>query len=100
MNKIDHQINISLQIIPKGKEDTRYALVDQAISVIRASGLRYLVTPMETVIEGSYDTVMEVVKAAQEACLASGAEEVLTIVKLHIRNGKDVTFEEKTEKYT
>ena len=99
MNKIDHQINISLQIIPKGKEDTRYALVDQAIAVIKASGLRYLVTPMETVIEGPYDTVMEVVKAAQEACLASGAEEVLTVVKLHIRNGKDVTFEEKTDKY-
>ena len=100
MNNISHQINISLQIIPKGKEDTRYALVDDAITVIKESGLRYLVTPMETVIEGPYDAVMEVVKAAQEACLASGAEEVLTIVKLHVRNGKDVTFEEKTEKYT
>ena len=100
MRKIDHQINISLQIIPKGKEDTRYALVDRAIDVIKQSGLRYMVTPMETVMEGPYDATMEVVKAAQEACLASGAEEVITIVKMHVRNGMDVTFGEKTAQHT
>ena len=41
---------------------------------------------METVIEGYYDEVLEVVKKSQEAALAAGAQELVVIIRLHIKN--------------
>ena len=65
MNKI---VNIALQILPSSATIHSYKLVDKAIEVIAASGLKYRVTPFETVMEGEYDKIMEIVKQAQQAC--------------------------------
>ncbi len=95
MNKT---VNIALQILPSSKSIHPYALVDKAIEVIAASGLRYKVTPFETVMEGSYDRIMEVVKLAQEACYNSGADSLMTYIKIQSSTG-DVSIEDKMEKY-
>ena len=47
-----HNIHYSFQIVPKAENCDTYGLVDKAIEVIQASGLKYMVTPMDTVIEG------------------------------------------------
>lgn len=96
---MENNINAAIQIIPKSKEGHIYDIIDEAIAVIQNSGLKYMVTPMETVIEGRYIEVFEVMQKAQEVALAAGADELLVNIKLHIRKGKDVTFEEKVEKY-
>lgn len=96
---MSHQINLAIQVLPKAPGADTYALVDKAIEAIAASGLRYRVCPFETVLEGPYDRVMEVVLQAQEACFAAGAEEVLVNIKLQHRRDGDVTIEEKTAKY-
>ncbi|HLP04537.1 MAG TPA: thiamine-binding protein [Paludibacter sp.] len=95
MNKI---VNVALQILPSSKTIHPYALVDKAIEVIAASGLRYKVTPFETVMEGSYDKIMEVVKQAQEACYAAGADSLMTYVKIQTSK-TDVSIEDKMGKY-
>ena len=95
MNKT---VNIALQILPSAKTIHPYALVDKAIEVIAASGLRYKVTPFETVMEGSYDEIMRVVKMAQEACYAAGAESLMTYIKIQ-SSLNDVSIEDKMEKY-
>ena len=59
---MNNTVNIALQILPTSKTVHPYSIVDAAIAVIAASGLKYRVTPFETVIEGSYDRIMEVVK--------------------------------------
>ncbi len=94
-----HTINLALQILPRSDTVDLYQLVDSAIRVIQDSGLKYQVCPFETVIEGDYETVMSVVKKAQEACFASGADELLVNIKIQIRKGADVTIEEKVGKY-
>jgi uncharacterized protein YqgV (UPF0045/DUF77 family) len=43
---------------------------------------------------------MDVVQAAQEACLNAGAEEVVVTLKVHAKKNGDVTWEEKLEKYS
>jgi uncharacterized protein YqgV (UPF0045/DUF77 family) len=91
-------VNIALQILPTSKTVHPYALVDKAIEVIANSGLRYKVTPFETVMEGTYDEIMEVVKQAQEACYAAGAESLMTYVKIQ-SSIVDVSIEDKMEKY-
>jgi uncharacterized protein YqgV (UPF0045/DUF77 family) len=91
-------VNIALQILPTSKTVHPYALVDKAIEVIANSGLRYKVTPFETVMEGTYDEIMEVVKLSQEACYASGADSLMTYVKIQ-SSTVDVSIEDKMEKY-
>jgi len=73
--------------------------VDKAIEVIAASGLKYRVTPFETVMEGTYDEVMEVVKKAQQACYDAGAESMMTYIKIQSSKDTDVSIEDKMEKY-
>lgn len=95
MNKI---VNIALQILPSSTTVHPYTLVDKAIEVIANSGLRYKVTPFETVMEGTYDDIMKVVKQAQEACYDSGAENLMTYIKIQ-SSRKDVSIDDKMEKY-
>lgn len=95
-----HNIHLALQIVPLTSGDRAYSLIDKAIEAIDASGLRYQVGAMETVIEGPYDEVMRTVKLAQQACLDAGAEEIVVTIKLHVRKHADVTFGEKLDKYS
>ncbi len=96
---MDHIINAAVQVIPKTREADYYHLIDKAIDEIKASGLKYMVTPMETVIEGPYAQIMEVIHRAERATLNAGADELIVNIKLHIRKGADVSFEEKIEKH-
>jgi uncharacterized protein (TIGR00106 family) len=89
-------VNVGVQVLPL-VEDV-YPVVDRAIEVIAQSGVKYEVGPMETVMEGPLDRLLEVAKAAHLACLEAGAGKVVTIIK--IGDGQDgTTIEEKVGKY-
>lgn len=93
-----HIVNIALQILPTSTTKHPYSIVDEAIKIIANSGLKYKVTPFETVIEGDYDEVMQIAKHAQEACYAAGADSLMTYVKIQ-SSKTDVSIEDKMEKY-
>ena len=95
---MDKIVNIALQILPTSKTIHPYSIVDKAIEVIAASGLRYKVCPFETVMEGTYDEIMEVVKQAQQACYETGADSLMTYVKIQTSK-TDVSIEDKMAKY-
>lgn len=92
-------INLGIQIVPKSKAIDSYWLVDQAIEVIQKSGVKHVVTPFETVMEGTQDELMEIAREAQQAVLDAGADEVLVYYRMQIRKDKDVSIEDKTGKY-
>jgi uncharacterized protein YqgV (UPF0045/DUF77 family) len=92
-------INLGIQIVPKSKTLDSYALVDKAIEVIQQSGIKHIVTPFETVMEGPQDELIEIARKAQEAVLAAGAEEVLVYYRMQIRKNSDVSIEDKIGKY-
>jgi len=95
-----NNINLALQILPYGlPKDKAYAIVDEAINVIATSGLKYIVCPFETVIEGPYDKVMQTVETAQEAAFAAGAEDLLVYMKVQRSRSTDVAITDKMEKY-
>jgi uncharacterized protein (TIGR00106 family) len=73
-----------IQVIPRpaGTAQDRYKHVDAAIAVIQASGLRYEVHGMGTVIEGPPDRIWPLLQAVHQATLASGAERTLSIIKV------------------
>ena len=95
----NHTINAGLQIVPLQKSRDALQAIDRAIEVIQKSGLKHQVTPMETVIEGGYDEVMDIIKKAQQAALKAGAAELVVNIRLHLKKDMSVSFEEKTAKF-
>ena len=92
----DRTVNVSVQVLPL-VEDV-YPVVDRAIEVIAASGVKYEVGPMETVMEGPLDKLLDVAKAAHRACFDAGASRVVTIIKIGDAEG-GTSIEEKVGKY-
>ncbi|HAA09469.1 MAG: thiamine-binding protein [Syntrophomonadaceae bacterium] len=90
--------NLSLQILPVVKEEKIYPLVDQVIQMIQTSGLKYIVGPMETTIEGELDTLLDMVKKAQQVCVQGGASRVISVIKIDYKPD-GVTMDEKTHPY-
>lgn len=90
--------NVSLQVIPNVSEADLYQVVDRVIELIRSSGVKYQVGPMETTMEGELHQLLEIVEQAQEVCLRNGATRILSVVKIDYKAG-GVTMEEKTGKY-
>jgi uncharacterized protein (TIGR00106 family) len=73
-------VNVAVQVVPL--HDDAYPLIDRAIQTIDESGVIYEVGPMETVMEGELDQLLEVAKAAHLACLEAGAQKVVTFIKI------------------
>lgn len=100
MTFIDKQVNVAVQVLPTaGDKKAAYAIVDKAIEVIHQSGVKYRVTPFETVMEGNYGQLMEIVAKVQEVCYAHGASEVMCYVKVQSSASVQVTIEDKMAKY-
>lgn len=89
-------VNVAVQVLPLVED--AFPVVDRAIAVIAASGVTYEVGPMETVMEGPLDRLLEVAKAAHLACFEAGAGQVVTIIKIGDRIG-GTTIDEKVSKY-
>lgn len=67
---------------PPGTAARPYAHVERAIAEIQRSGVRYEVGALGTTVEGDPDAVWSLVRRVHEACAASGAESVVTVVKV------------------
>ena len=93
------QVNIALQILPQSNSKDVYDIVDEAIALIRDSGIKYQVTPFETVMEGDYDRIMKLVKEIQIKCYEFGAESIIANLKIQSRKNTDVTIDDKMHKY-
>jgi uncharacterized protein (TIGR00106 family) len=90
--------NVSLQVLPGVPEECLYQVVDQVIELIQESGVKYVVGPMETTMEGELHQLLGIVEKAQEVCFESGAARVVSVVKIDCK-ADGVTIDEKIRKY-
>lgn len=93
--------SVAIQVLPKAdSNDEVVRIVDEVIAYIQGFGLKYVVTPFETVIEGDYDVLMQIVKGCNEIAVKAGAPSVITYVKIAYHpNGGILSIAEKTDKY-
>ena len=96
---MNSQINMAIQVLPKSGSIHPYKIVDIAINTIKESGVKYLVCPFETVMEGDYNKLMEIVKKIHEDCYMAGAEEIICNIKIQSNKTEQVTIGSKMEKY-
>lgn len=92
--------SIAIQVLPhvQAQEDTR-RIVDAVIAHLQASGLRCVVGPFETTLEGDLDQLMELVKDCQHICIQAGAPSVMSYVKISYKPSGVWTIDDKTGKY-
>lgn len=95
----NHIINASIQLLPVVQDRNPYEWVDEAIEVIQKSGLKYEVEPFCTVVEGTYEQVMQLINDINEHLYKRTCHEWITNVQIQIRGNEDVTADEKTEKF-
>lgn len=95
----NHIINASIQIVPIVLDKHPYLWVDDAISVIQQSGIKYEVGAFGTVLEGTYSEVMNVIGAVNEHLYEMGCAEWISNLQIQIRNAGDVTGDQKTAKF-
>lgn len=84
-NKPIKEVFLAFQIIPRLETGNNFEVVDKAIEVVKAANVPYQVGAMETTMKGELDHLLEIVKAAQQACYDNGALEVITNIKIHTK---------------
>src|SRR6201996_7703314 len=77
---------IAFSVTPLGVGEDVGEIVAEAVRVVRASGLPNHTDAMFTTVEGEWDEVMAVVKAATDA-VAARAPRVSLVLKADIRPG-------------
>ncbi|MBO1902095.1 thiamine-binding protein [Leucobacter weissii] len=75
-------IHVHVGPSPLGDERGTYEHVEAAIRVIEASGLEFEVGALGTTVQGPADRLWPLMRELHEATLSSGAEKVMTHVRL------------------
>jgi len=84
-----------ISIVPLGTGSPSVSkYVAKALEVVRASGLKYELTPMATVVEGSVEEILKLVGDMHRAVLED-AVRVVTSLRMDDRRDKPLTMEGK-----
>jgi uncharacterized protein (TIGR00106 family) len=90
---------VSIQIIPKpadGGDVIPY--VDEAISIINESGIKYEVHPLETTMEGELTHLFTVIEKMNNRMIEMGCKNVISQIKV-LYQPVGITMDTLTEKY-
>lgn len=92
--------SVAIQVLPQNVEQKKMLqCVDSVIEYIAGLDVNYVVGPFETVIEGDFDVLMEIVRNCFRICVAAGAPGVLGYVKVNYCPDGVLTIAEKTDKF-
>ncbi|MER3471884.1 MAG: hypothetical protein C4330_11330 [Chitinophagaceae bacterium] len=94
-----HIINASIQIVPIVQDRHPYEWVDEAILIIKSTRIKCEVGAFATVVEGTYDEVMDVIHQINDHLQERGCAEWITNVQIQIRSNGDMKGEDKTLKH-
>lgn len=99
MNWKTNSINVAVQAIPQAEGKISYAVIDKVIEAISGSGLTFKVCPFETVVECTYAELPSLLEKIHDAARTAGAGSMLTNLKIQVDFEKNVTIDDKMEKY-
>jgi uncharacterized protein (TIGR00106 family) len=87
-----------VSIVPIGTGSVSVSeYVAGAVEELQKSGLSFQLTPMGTIIEGSLEEVLAVIRKMHETPFAKGARRVYTTIKLDDRRDRPVHMNEKVQ---
>jgi len=89
-------VMVEFSVVPVGKGTSLSPVVARVLQIVAKSGVRYKANPMGTVLEGSWEEVMGVIKKCHDEVMKD-AERALTSINIDDRKGKDARIEKKLE---
>jgi len=95
----NHKINAAIQLLPLSNNIDKYKIIDEAIALIKKSELNYVVCPFETVVEGTYHEVMQLIESIKKTALQDHNEEIIISLKLHCNIKKSLFIDDKIGQY-
>jgi uncharacterized protein (TIGR00106 family) len=90
---------VEVSIVPIGTGSpgvSRY--VRAAVDVVKASGLKYEVTPMGTCLQGEWDAIFATIKQMHDALAAMGCSRLVTTIKVDDRRDRPGDMQAKVAK--
>ncbi|MBP3950080.1 thiamine-binding protein [Bacillus suaedae] len=78
-------VTAGIQVLPNGKDMNTDGMIPEIVDLVKESGLKYHIGPMETVVEGRLPEVFELIEHAQQVSIQTGATEVMSNIKIHYR---------------
>lgn len=93
--------SVAIQVLPEANGDDEVVrIVDEVIGYIKSTGLSSYVGPFETVIEGEYEELMDIVKKCQYIAIEAGCPSVMSYVKINFKpEGGVLTIDKKVKKH-
>ena len=99
MNWKKNKINVAIQVLPQDDGRLSYTLVDRVIEAIAGTGFTYTVCPFETVVECDYTDLPALLETVHNSAAVAGASGMITNLKIQVDFNKNVTIDDKMEKY-
>lgn len=93
--------SVAIQVLPDvGTHEEVVRIVDEVIAYIKSTGLSSYVGPFETVLEGDYEQLMEIIKNCQYIAIEAGCPSLMSYVKIHFKpKGGVLTIDQKVTKH-
>ncbi|WFD11002.1 MTH1187 family thiamine-binding protein [Tepidibacter hydrothermalis] len=90
---------VEVTIVPLGSESTSLSsyVADVHKVLEREKGLKHMLTPMGTIIEGDLDLIFSTIKQMHESVFENGAMRVSTSIKIDDRRDKVGSMKQKIE---
>jgi len=85
--KEDGTVLVEFSVVPLGKGESVSQYVAECLRLVEASGIRYKINPMGTVLEGEYDEAMAVIRACHMKVMDLSPR-VITSIKIDDRKGR------------
>lgn len=90
---------VSIQVLPKTKDgENVIPYVDEAITVIEQSGVKYQVNPLETTMEGELSELLQIVEEMNKKLVEKGCKNVISQIKIFYQPD-GASMDVLTEKY-
>lgn len=97
-----YEASMAIQILPNTPDtQEKIRVIDKVIENIKSKNLSMVVCPFETVIEGTLEQMLQILKESILIATAEGISDLLTYVKIAYNNTNSgvLTIDEKTSKH-
>lgn len=92
-----NMVLVEFAMFPTDKGESVSQYVSQVIDYIDKSGIDYTLTPMGTILEGTWEEVMRVIDGCFKV-LESQANRIYSTIKIDYRKGREKGMKSKTQK--
>ncbi|MFY7651577.1 MAG: thiamine-binding protein [Chitinophagaceae bacterium] len=95
-----YRINASIQLVPiNDAQKHPYVWIDEIIVIIQQSGLLIEVSAFQSIVEGTYEEITQLIDDINEYLYVNNCVEWLLQVQYQLRSNTDMTALEKTKAY-